>query len=325
MIREYKENGLDFIEIANNAGLKVIFCSLGASIFSISFSGDYMTYNPKDSKDFLRKNVYHGKTIGRVAGRIKGSKIIIDGTTYKLDTNEGNNILHGGNEGLSKKVFLVKTYTDDEGSHVVYSYFSKDGESGFPGDAKVEVHYLIANNDSSLTIEFNCKVSKKCPISLTNHSYFCLGEKNINNLILKISASNYVLMNNFDLTLKESVPVPYYLDFKNSKSLIKDINVEEINNGKLHGYDHAMLFDENGAISLEGKKYKLDISTDYDCVVFYTDNHDVGFEANNSEDIIRRGIALEPQLNPLKNRILKPGIEYKHFIKYFFKKRIPSN
>lgn len=321
MIKSYKENGLEFIQVSNKLGLEVTLCSLGAAIFSIGFLGDFMTYNPKNSQEFLRKNVYHGKTIGRVAGRITGDRITIDDKTFILNANEGNNVLHGGNGGLSEKVFSAQTYADDKGSHVVYSYLSKDGESGFPGDASFEVHYLVPNSDASLTVEFKCKVSKKCPISLTNHSYFCLGENNINNLKLKIDASKYILMNNNDLTLKEAAPVPSFLDFRSFKSLVQDIDSKEINNGKLSGYDHVMLLDEDGEVALEGTKYKLDITTDLDTIVFYTDNYDAGFEANNSKDKLHRGIALEPQLNPLKDRILKPDEEYKHYIKYSFQSK----
>ena len=101
MIKSYKENGLEFIQVSNKLGLEVTLCSLGAAIFSISFLDDFMTYNPKNTQEFLRENVYHGKTIGRVAGRITGNKIVIDGKTYTLDANENGNVLHGGNAAFS--------------------------------------------------------------------------------------------------------------------------------------------------------------------------------------------------------------------------------
>lgn len=321
MVKEYRENGLEFIQVTNNAGLEVTLCSLGAAIFSITFLGDFMTYNPKHSQEFLRKNVYHGKTIGRVAGRITGNKIVIDRKSYTLDANENGNVLHGGNGAISEQVFNYKINYGSKQTLVTFSYLSKSGESGFPGDAAIEVHYLIANDEPSLSIKFNCTISEKCPISLTNHSYFCLGEKNINNLVLKVDASKYVLMNNNDLTLKEAAPVPSYLDFRNSKSLIEDINVKEINEGRLCGYDHVLLLDNNGSVTLENTKYKLNISTDLDTIVFYTDNYDAGFEANNSQDKLRRGVAIEPQLNPLEDRILKPTRIYKHYIKYNFQSK----
>lgn len=318
MIKKFNANGLQMIEVENNVGLNIKFCSLGAAIFEIKFLDEFMTSNPKNLEDFSKPNIYHGKTIGRVAGRIRGNKIVIDDKTYSLESNENGNVLHGGNDAFSNKVFTSKVYSDSNNTHVVYSYSSPNGESGFPGNADIEVHYLIANNESSLIVEFNCKVSEKCPISLTNHSYFCLGEASINNLHFQVDASKFILMNTYDLTLEKEAPLPSYLDFRKSKSLIKDIDAKEINEGKLCGYDHILLFDKNKDIILENKRFKLNISTDLDSVVFYTDNYDSGFETNNSKCKIRRGVAIEPQLNPLKNRILNPGKEFKHYITYNF-------
>lgn len=38
---------------------------------------------------------YFGAIVGRVANRIGGAKFTLNGTVYKLDANEGTNILHG--------------------------------------------------------------------------------------------------------------------------------------------------------------------------------------------------------------------------------------
>ena len=320
-IEQYSESGLHFIRITNDAGLTATFCSLGASIFSIEFLGEKMTYNPKNPQDFLRKNVYHGKTIGRVAGRIKGDQIVVNNNTYKLATNEDGNVLHGGNGSLSEKVFSSIVSTEDKGTRVNYSYLSKDGEAGFPGEALVEVSYLISFDEASIRIEYSVKVSKDCPISLTTHTYFCLANQNIDKLSLLINSSEMVVIDNNDLTIKGSADVPSYLDFRKAKPLVEDINVKDINTGRLCGYDHILLLDEGKPqIQLENNKFKLDISADLDAVVFYTDNYEAGFEANNSNQKIRRGIAIEPQLNPLKDRTLKPNKTFKHFIEYRFSK-----
>ena len=281
-----------------------------------------MTYSTKNSENFLRKNVYHGKTIGRVAGRIQGDELTIDGATYKLNANEKGNVLHGGSDGFSTKEFASNTFVDNNFIHVIYSYLSKDGESGFPGDVKLEIHYFVSIIKPELKVEYTCTTNKKCPISLTNHSYFCLGDVNVYDLNLQINASKLVLMNNEDLTIVGSSPVPSYLDFRKLKRIGDEINIPEINQGKLKGYDHILLLDKiginNPQVKLVNSRFELDIFTDLDTVVFYTDNYDAGFEANNSDENIRRGIALEPQLNPLNNRILNPGEAYKHFITYKF-------
>lgn len=40
-------------------------------------------------------STYFGAIVGRVANRIGGAKFTINGTTYKLVANEGNDTLHG--------------------------------------------------------------------------------------------------------------------------------------------------------------------------------------------------------------------------------------
>ena len=46
-----------------------------------------------------------GGTIGRCANRIGGAQFTIDGITYHVTANEGENCLHGGNEGFQKKLW----------------------------------------------------------------------------------------------------------------------------------------------------------------------------------------------------------------------------
>ena len=323
VIEKFKQFKLDFLKVTNNAGMSVIFCNLGSSIFSIKYLGKHMTYQPKFPWDFKRKDVYHGKTIGRVAGRIKDSKIDIDGRVYKLAANEGVNCLHGGKGAISEKLFSYEFRNSKEKTEVIYYFFSRDGEAGFPGDASIEVRYTLWNNKPELNIELTCKVSEKCPISLTTHTYFCLGDKNINDFNLKINSSKYVEMDPVNLIMEKACEIPPYIDFRSKKSLIKDINAKEMNQGMLKGYDHFLLLDESNnkpQISLESKHFKVDISTDFDSVVIYSDNFDPKFRANNSREKIRRGFAIEPQLNVLGNRMLKKNEIFKHFITYEFDK-----
>ena len=325
LIKETYHAHLAFIKVVNGVGLTVIFCSLGASIFSIDYLGEKMTYNPKNIRDFLRKNVYHGKTIGRVAGRIKDSKIVIKNKTIKLASNEGVNTLHGGKGAISEKAFkhLIKKY--DDKVQILFSYLSRDCEAGFPGDARIEICYTIYNKEAKIDIDLSCKVSETCPISLTNHSYFCLAEHNINNLSLYVNASQFIEMNPINLVMERAKEVPSFLDFRSLKPLINDIDHKEMNVGMLKGYDHFLLLDkqedEKPQISLENSKFRLDIFTDFDGVVIYTDNYDPKFKANNSKEKIRRGIAIEPQLNSLGDRLLNKNELFKHYITYRFEEK----
>ena len=324
-IDTYKEEGIEFTKITNNVGLSVTFSNYGAAIFSINYLGEEMTFGPKDVKDFLREDVYNGKAIGRVAGRIKGDTIKIGNKSYKLYPNEGKNVLHGGKGALSSKYFSTRIFSTQEHVHVVYTYFSTSLESGFPGNALFEVHYIVHNDIPRVKVKLLSYVTEKGPVSMTSHTYFSLGESNLDNLSLQINASKYLEINPEDLLLGKMSDVPSYLDFRSMKPIMKDINAPELNKGKLNGYDHSFVLDkvteEIPQVVVEGPKFKVDIYTDFDSVVIYTDNLDQKFVASNSKDKIRRGIAVEPQPCQGFQHYLSRGDEFDHYIRYEFSKK----
>jgi len=45
--------------------------------------------------------MYCGSTVGPVSNRISNAEFTLDGVTYHLDKNNGNNCLHGGKKGFS--------------------------------------------------------------------------------------------------------------------------------------------------------------------------------------------------------------------------------
>ena len=81
MINRYQISSVSFIEIITK-NLKVTLCDFGASIYSIYFDDTLMTQTLVNEKDFLNSGVYHGKTIGRTANRIKGTSIYINNKEY---------------------------------------------------------------------------------------------------------------------------------------------------------------------------------------------------------------------------------------------------
>ena len=68
-----------FIHLRNDQ-LEVTFCTLGASIYRIKYGDDDMLLTPKERKDYFHTFFYHGKTIGRLCGRIiKNDEVILHG------------------------------------------------------------------------------------------------------------------------------------------------------------------------------------------------------------------------------------------------------
>ena len=311
---------IKFFEI-NNGDLRITFSNLGASIFSIYFDGTLMTLTPKDKKDFEKPKVFNGKTIGRVANRIKGNLIRVDGEAYRLKNNEGKNTLHGGSDGLSTKVFDYEIREENDSDIVEFRYISKDGESGFPGTLDLTVRYTIQNNQ--IRLDYFAKVEgKKTPINLTNHLYFTLGDKVIDKLKLKIPSDDYIETDN-ELLPKRRYNLRMCLNFNRFRYISYYIDDEILQNSTAKGYDHFIFFkdtDVENKINLLSDKYRLDIDTDYEGVQIYSDNYENAINFVGSETPIHRGIAVEPSLSLLNPNILKIGEVYHHFITYKFTK-----
>lgn len=56
----------------------------------------------------------------------------MDGVSYKLDKNNGENSLHGGLKALDKKIWRAEIDPDEENT-IHLACLSTDGDSGYPG------------------------------------------------------------------------------------------------------------------------------------------------------------------------------------------------
>src|SRR5277367_896610 len=83
-----------------------------------------------DNLDGYLQNTFFGSVCGRTANRIGSAKFSLDGKIYKVTANEGENQLHGGRRGFDKVIWR----TEQKNGGVEFSYLSRDGEEGFPGN-----------------------------------------------------------------------------------------------------------------------------------------------------------------------------------------------
>jgi len=175
----------------NKGGFDVEFCDKGASIYGIKYQNKYITYSPAAQKDFLNDKFFHGKGLGRVAGRIADGKFNMGGEDHILNINETstaekggkNNTLHGGKEGFSSQFFnsYVSThYSSTYGNYttVAFNYVSADGEGGFPGVLDSWFIYNVYETVPRMEINIIGIPSIETPVDLTNHPYFRLPYKN---------------------------------------------------------------------------------------------------------------------------------------------------
>src|SRR5213593_1804139 len=79
-----------------------------------------------DLQGYLTNAPYFGAIVGRYANRIAQGRFTLDGTTYRLATNNGPNHLHGGTKGFDKRVWDALPINEKKPS-LTLNYLSKDG------------------------------------------------------------------------------------------------------------------------------------------------------------------------------------------------------
>ena len=120
----------------NGKDLRAEILSYGGIIKSLVYKGVDVVLGRDTLEDYLDNDGYYGALIGRNSNRIGGAAFELNGKTYMLAKNDGENNLHGGDFGFNRKVWDC-TEQDGEEPALVLKTESPDGEEGFPGNASV--------------------------------------------------------------------------------------------------------------------------------------------------------------------------------------------
>ncbi|MCK9203112.1 MAG: galactose mutarotase [Bacteroidales bacterium] len=319
----------------NINGLTVKITNYGGIITSIKMpdkngkSGDIVLgYDSLSS--YIANSPYFGAIVGRYGNRIAKGHFTLDGKTYKLAVNNGNNSLHGGIKGFDKVVWDAEMLKDSTSAGLVLTYLSKDGEEGYPGNLKVKVVYTL-NNNNELGLHIEATTDKATPVNICNHTYFNLSEADTNVLgnIVSIYADQFTEVND------ELIPtgkLPYVrgtaMDFNTSVAIGAGI-------GKVKGgYDHNYVLRKNpGELALAAQIYdprtgrQVEIRTTQPGVQFYTGNFlDGSMVGKGGKKYLQHyGVCFETQHFPdspnqpaFPNTILYPGKTYNETTIYKF-------
>jgi aldose 1-epimerase len=232
-----------------------------------------------DSFDGYSANpAYFGAVIGRYANRIAHGSFQLDGKTYSVPKNDGDNALHGGKIGFNKVVWHAREIKNG----IELTYVSKDGEQGFPGTMSTTVRYMLAGG--TLRVEYSATTDKDTVLNLTNHSYFNLageGKGEVLGHMLKIDASRFTPVDASLIPTGELKPVegtPF--DFRTPHAIGERINAKDEQLKLGLGYDHNFVLDhKDGELSEAAEVYEpttgriLRVLTTEPAVQFYTGNH----------------------------------------------------
>ena len=325
MIKKEKVLDYDIITIKNEAGLEVCFSSYGAAVYYIKLDGVLMSASFKDIEEYLTKRSYYGKTLGRVAGRIKDATYNLpNGKILNLEKNDnGINSTMGGFNNLSYKNYEHTIVENNDGTYLIFSYVSKDGEAGYNGLLDVKITYFIPRNDNSLTIMFAALPNETTILNLSNHLYFNIGEtKDIYDTTLYL-ATDLVGILDDALVVKSYEKCDDILNFTTPKKLGKDIADPRLHATRLNGYDHRYKYENSDFDTLKASlitdKYRLDAYSTYDSVIVYANGFpkDIylldGEHDHEHKSVTLEFMASEPIVQQEKE-------QYFHKTKYVFTK-----
>ncbi len=275
-----------------------------------------------------------GASLGRYANRIGNATFTLDGTTYNLTKNNGENCIHGGRNGFDHTVWDVEEVNERS---VVLSCILEDGADGFPGNLKTFLTFSITDDDG-VSIGFKATTDKPTVCNLSHHVYFNLdgfpAESYLNHIVW-INADAITEVDNTLLPTGKLLPVqgtPF--DF-GRPAAIGDRQVSSpagrgepgapapvIPEGKVRVFDHNFCLNHtvDGAVEKVASVYSpasgryMEVFNDQPGLQFYTGN--------------RLAFAMESQLYPDTpnrpefpgNAVLRPGETYHHTIIYKFSK-----
>ena len=324
---------VELITLTNAKGIELRAMTYGAIIVSLKTPdragklGD-IVLGYDSLAGYVKSSPYFGAVVGRYGNRIAKGKFTLDGKTYTLAINNGPNALHGGIKGFDKVVWTADTVRSADGVGIHFTYVSKDGDEGYPGNLTVSVTYTLTDS-SEVRINYEATTDKATPLNVTQHSYFNLagsGDILSHNMMIradKITPVDSTLIPTGELMPVKDTPFDFTVPHPIGQR-IGDAH-QQIKFGL--GYDHNFVLSDTShglkaAAMVEDPSSGriLTVSTTEPGVQFYSGNFLDGTLTGKGGVVYkhRTGFCLETQHYPdspnhpqFPTTILKPGETYK--------------
>ncbi|MDO4555707.1 MAG: aldose epimerase family protein [Lachnospiraceae bacterium] len=274
-----------------------------------------------------------GVVVGRVANRIGGGTFTLNGRTYMLDQNQGENTLHSGFDRYG--FHFYKAYPEEESS-VTLKRISPHMEQGFPGNLNLAVTYQLTE-ENELILSYEARSDRDTPLNLTNHSYFNLGgyqtqDLSTHQILIRssvITATDENSLCNGSLLSIANSP----MDLRRMTPIMEriDMDYKPLKIGA--GFDHNYILEhkegEPDAIAEETVSgRRMEVYTDLPGMQFYTANwlseSEIGKGGIPHKP--RTAVCFETQFFPnscnipsFPDTILKEGEKFKSTTKYCFR------
>jgi aldose 1-epimerase len=338
---------VEIYTLKNDAGAEARIMTYGGIVQSLKMPDKngtladvvlgFDTLDGYTSASYLKGCPYFGALIGRYGNRIGGAKFTLEGQTYTLATNNNGNMLHGGWKGFDKVVWTARPMPTTHGPALILTYFSKDGEEGFPGNLEVTAIYTLTDKNA-LKLEFTAKTDKSTVVNLTHHSYFNLGGQGNGDILGHLVYINANLTTPVDAGLittgafADVTGTPF--DFRTPTAIGAHINDTNTVLQYGPGYDHNWVINNPpGQLGLQARVKDpasgrvMEVWSDQPGLQFYAGNFLDGSLTGKDGKVYQRRSAfcMEPQHFPdspnhmnFPSVELKPGQVYHNTIIYKF-------
>lgn len=315
--KEGKEVTLFTLE--NKNGMRADFIDFGANIVRLFVPDqngklDDIVLGFDDVAGYEENGCFFGSFIGRHGNRIGNAEFQLNGVTYELEKNDGDNNLHGGTPGYNKVMYKVET-TDNS---VSFSRTSPDMEQGYPGNLDICVTYTLTD-DNELKISYQAKTDKDTLCNVTNHSYFNLKGHDGGTIT---DHKVWIRANGFTETSDDLIPngniidvTGTPMDFRTEKTIAQDIEADYEPLKIAGGYDHNFVLEkETGKMEKvaelleETTGRRMEVYTDLPGMQLYTGNFIVKEDGKDGTEYTKRtGVCFETQFFP--NSVNVPSFE----------------
>ena len=312
----------------HNASLTMQVTNYGGRVVSLwvpdkrgSYENIVLGYDNIDKYINNKGERYLGAAVGRYANRIGNGSFTLDGKKYELYKNDNGNTLHGGEFGIDRIVWDVKSVTDNA---IVLNTVLPDGMDGFPGNLDITMTYTLTP-DNEFRVDYLATTDAPTVCNLSHHSFFNLkGEGNILDHELMINGKVITVIDEQLIPKGTFLPVNGTpMGFLEAKAIGKDINEyhPQMENG--HGYDFNWVLNKPmGEMGLAATLFEPK-SRRY--MEVYTDQPGLQFYSGNFFENKYAALALETQKYPdspnkttFPTTVLRPGEEYHHTCVYRF-------
>jgi aldose 1-epimerase len=328
--------------LTNKNGLKARVTEYGAILVSMEVPDKLgkladVTHGYDTLDGWLTNTSYFGASVGRFGNRIKDGKFTLDGKNYTLATNNDPGgipcHLHGGLKGFDKVLWTGRA-TADNG--VEFSYLSKDGEEGYPGNLSVKVTYTLTDANE-LKWEAGATTDAPTILNIVHHSYWNLsGNPNatINDHELMLAAPHFLPTDIGLIPTGVIAPVAGTpMDFTKPRVIGErlDADTEALKFGG--GYDHCWVLEKGSGVRLAARlKHPtsgrvMEISTDQPAIQFYGGNFldgtvtgkgGVKYAKRTALCLESEGFPDSPNQASFPSPVLRPGQTYQHRMTHKF-------